>query len=229
MTPLVSLLMLTHNAPEYVERSIRSVRDRTAAVDFELVVVDNASQPPTRQLVDELHRAGLIDRLLLSDRNTLFAEGNNVAARMANPDATHFLLLNSDIEVLRADWLAVLLSQHRRGVSSYGAAMGQPPRADGWCLLVDADLYRNYGGLDEAHQWWWSVTKLQATLLRDGYSVRAFHNPSLYIHHFGGKSGDDHRDALGMDVGPDQVAEWFAGTRPEVIDIDQREISQIAR
>ena len=108
----VSILMLTHNAPAYVENSIRTVARYTDGVAYELVVLDNASDEPTRSLLTALAAEGLIDKLRLLDRNSLFAEGNNLAAEMAASEASHFLLLNSDIEVRSADWLRHLLDVH---------------------------------------------------------------------------------------------------------------------
>jgi glycosyltransferase involved in cell wall biosynthesis len=213
MKAFVSILMLTHNAPEYVETSIRTVRENTVGIDFELVVVDNASDPDTVALVSRLHSEGLITTLKLSDHNALFAAGNNIAADLAEPRATHFLLLNSDIEVRSPDWLRHLLDIHERGICAYGWVPYAPEKVDGYCLLVDADLYRRHR-LDESHQWWWAVTKMQAILLNEGFVVKGYDEHERYIHHFGGKSGDGYKNARGMDVTEDEVARWFAGRFP---------------
>jgi glycosyltransferase involved in cell wall biosynthesis len=213
----VSILMLTHNAPDYVEISVRSVVAVTAGVRFELVVVDNASDPPTRALVQRLKDEGLIDRLVLSEENNLFAAGNNMAAEAASPAATHYLLLNSDIEARRPDWLRHLLDIHRRGITAYGMN-DHPLRVNGYCLLIDADLYRDRGGLDVGHQWWWAVTKLQAQLLVAGYSVQGYAEHDDYLVHFGGKSGDAFRHAQGMNVTRDEVFGWFEGRRAVLLD-----------
>jgi glycosyltransferase involved in cell wall biosynthesis len=212
----VSILMLTYNAPEYVEISIRSVAEKTAGVNYELIVVDNASEPETRQLVGDLHEKGWISKLRLMDYNSLFAEGNNIAAALAAEDATHFLLLNSDIEVKDPRWLEQLLKVHKRGITTYGVAE-DPPRVDGYCLLIDADLYRKHP-LDEGHQWWWSVTKQQAAILNDGYSVQGYRQHEQYLHHFGGKSGSAFKSARGMNVTREEVRQWFNGKKPTVLD-----------
>lgn len=216
MTASVSILMLTHNAPSFVETSIRTVFERTQGVRYELVVVDNASGEQTRQLVKKLRAEGLIDRLRLLEHNSFFAEGNNRAADMASADATHFLLLNSDVEVRGVDWLDHLLKIHERGITAYGWVDGQFARVDGYCLLIDADLYRIHQ-LDEDHQWWWAITKLQAKLLNEGFSVKGYKDHERYLHHFGGASGDGFKAARGMEVTEDQVEGWFAGKRPRKI------------
>ena len=210
--------MLTHNAPAYVELSIRSLTENTLDVNYELIVVDNASQQTTRDLVEQLHSIGLIQRLYLCPYNSMFAEGNNIAARLASESSTHFLLLNSDVEIRNQEWLTHLLGVHKRGASAYGAVMYPPVRADGYCLLIDADLYRSHP-LDEQHQWWWwSVTKQQAALLRNGFSVQAYSEHEKYLHHFGGRSGAPSKAAAGSDVTTEQAKGWFEGRKVHILD-----------
>jgi glycosyltransferase involved in cell wall biosynthesis len=217
----ISILMLTHNAPEYVELSIRSVRERTSGANYELIVLDNASENETVSLVRNLHKEGLIDKLKLLDYNSLFAEGNNIAAKLASPDSSYFLLLNSDIEVKNPDWLSHLLAVHKRGITSYGIAgnpwggagndLGKIPlRVDGFCLLIDRDLYEKTP-LDEEHQWWYAVTKQQARLLQDGWNVQGYESHEQWLLHFGGKSGTAFKTARGMNVAQEEVSAWYNG------------------
>lgn len=211
--------MLTHNAPEYVDLSIRSVFRMTKDIDYELIVLDNASDLQTRELLQKLRDDGFISKLLLLERNSLFAEGNNIAANLAAKTATHFLLLNSDIEVRNPRWLSHLISVHRRGITSYGFnfAPHTVNHVDGYCLLIDADLFRLHKLDHQNHQWWWSVVKLQAKVLNEGYSVRGYKSHERYLHHFGGKSGNDFVGAKGMDVSADEVRRWFSGRVPTCI------------
>lgn len=58
MSKKVSILMLTHNAPLYVLKSILSLRNRTDGVDYELVVVDNHSKIVTKYILQKLSSAG---------------------------------------------------------------------------------------------------------------------------------------------------------------------------
>jgi GT2 family glycosyltransferase len=215
----VSLVVVTHNAFRYVRRLLRSL-PRTRGVAYELVVVDNRSRPIVRAYLASQALRGRITRLCLLDRNTLFAEAHNIGVAAASRSARHVVLLNSDTEVRHQDWLRRLLELHDRGATSYGfVATGPVPRADGYCLLVDRDLYLARG-LDEEFQWWWSVTKLQGELLRDGFSVRAVRDHDHLLFHFGGGSSGKAvtRQAKGMRVKRDQVAAWFGGRSVDVID-----------
>jgi len=207
--------MLAHNAPHYVGIAIESLQ-ATSGLQWELVVVDNASEVETQELLTKLAKTGSIHQLVRLEYNSLFAEGNNIAASRANPLATHFLLLNSDVEIRDPEWLRFLLKKHESGITSFGAAF-DPTRVDGYCLLVDAQLYRERR-LDEGHQWWWGVTKFQAQLLRAGYPVTGYLNHEKYLHHFGGMSGSAFKAAKGMQVTRGEAAGWFGGKKPVIRD-----------
>ncbi|WP_395243851.1 glycosyltransferase [Agromyces sp. MMS24-K17] len=216
--PVISILMLVHNAPEYVRIAIDSVRRMTHGIPYELVVLDNASDDDTAKLLDEMEADGRIDVLLHSAENTLFARGNNIAATLTDARSKYYLLLNSDVEIRSADWLAHLLSVHRRGATSYGLA-SDPLRLDGYCLLVDADIYDRYP-LDTAHEWTWAVTKQQAAMLAADLSVQGYAGHERYLHHFGGRSGSAFATAKGQHVERKEVYSWFGGRRPVVLDLD---------
>lgn len=212
----ISILMLTHDAPAYVEIAIRSLAKYTRNIPYELIVVDNASEPTTRNLLDRLSKENLISRVLYLEHNSLFAGGNNIAARMASPDSSHLLLLNSDVKVKDSQWLKRLVDNHNPGISSYGVCEN-PLRVDGYCLLVDRDIYLRHL-LDEKHQWFWAVTKFQAAVLREGYAVQGFAEHERFLHHFGGRSGTDYKSAMGISVPQQEIVSWFNGKMIKVLD-----------
>ena len=209
--------MLTYNAPRYVKKSIVSLKKLTKNSNYELIVVDNASKHPTIRTLYKLKSQGLIDKLYYNSQNDLFAKGNNIAARLASEDSDYYLLLNSDVEIKSSDWLDKLieLMPKEGGIVSFGAVQSEPKRADGYCMMINADLYNKYK-LDEHFQWWWGVTKLESQVLKEGKKVIAIDNHEEYIHHFGGKSGKGFSDATGMDVNMDEVKKWFEDGNVEI-------------
>ena len=215
--PRVSILILTHNAPRYVYRTLKSLR-LTGHVSYEVIVVDNHSHFWVKVLLLWLQQREWVNKLCLLDYNSLFAAGNNIAARLTDPESPYLLLLNSDVEIRHPDWLKVLLENHERGITSYGIVKGNPiTRVDGYCLLIDKDLYQKHT-LDESFQWHWNTTKLQAKILIDGYSVKGFVGHERYIHHFWGKSGNDFKDAKGMDLDQKEAVSWFQGRSIQVLE-----------
>lgn len=213
----VSILMLTYNAPRYVKKSILTLKKYTQNINYELIVVDNKSKLKTTNLLKRLHRRGYIDKLYFNSQNDLFAGGNNIAAELAAKDSDYYLLLNSDVEIKSKNWLQKLvdLMPKNGGIASYGAVVSAPERADGYCMLINADLYNKYK-LDENFQWWWSATKLQSQVLKEEKSIIAIENHEEYIHHFGGKSGKGFKDAKGMNVDMSEVKKWFSKGKVEI-------------
>ena len=174
---MISILMLTYNAPLFVIKSIISVAKYTKNVSYELIVLDNHSRILTRIILWLLKSWHLIDTLVYNDYNSLFAKGNNIASRYTNSSSKYYLLLNSDIVVKDPSWLDKLLRIHPKngGISSYGAVLSEPIRADGYCLLINKYLYEKFK-LDEEFEWWWSVTKLESQVLAEGLIIKAIKN-----------------------------------------------------
>lgn len=211
----VSILMLTYNAPRYVYKSVKSLR-KTQNVDYELIIVDNNSNSITKKALWHLYKKKFIDKLYFNNENSLFAGGNNIAARLSDKNSTHICLLNSDIEIKNSFWLKKLLdSCPDVGGAAYGAVLSEPIRADGYCFLITKELYTKYQ-LDENFQWWWSVTKFEAKILNEGRRIIAFKNHENMLHHFGGKSGKGYKDAKGMDILIDEVKKWFQNGTVEI-------------
>ena len=216
----ISILMLTYNAYKYVFNSIWTLRKTNKKIKYELIVVDNASRWPTKIVLAFLRLIGSIDKLYYNGYNSLFAKGNNIASGLADKDSTHYLLLNSDVEIKDPDWLYKLSSLHTSpGISSLGCVKRNPIRADGYCLLVDKWIYDKYR-LDENYEWWWAVTKLESEVLKEGMQIRAVENHENLLHHFGGASGKGWVDAKGMDTNIKDVLTWFDGKKNDVTIID---------
>lgn len=212
---VVSILMVVYNAPEYTRESIETVCSMTKGVDYELVVVDNASGNETKELLQKLKSEGKIDRLYFNDTNSFFAGGNNIASKIADKNSTHYLLLNSDVSIKDENWLKKILSfsqENNCAVVSYGAVLYCPERADGYCLLIEKKLYDHYM-LDENFAFFWGLTKLESQILAEKRNIVAFRNHEKYIHHYGGGSGDAYKKAKGMDTNISEVMHWFDGKR----------------
>lgn len=214
----VSIIMLVHNAPDYVKLAIDSLEKYTRGTKYELIVVDNHSHFSTRLLLKKLKREGKIQKLLMNRKNLLFAKGNNAGSLLAAEDVTHYLLLNSDVEIRSSQWLERLLDLcPEGGISSYGLVEDTPVRADGYAMLLDRKLYDTFL-LDENYEWFWSVTKIQAQALCSGKKVVAVRKHEEMLHHFGGKSGSAFRHASGMQEKAEVINGWFGTHQIEIIE-----------
>lgn len=224
----ISIIILVHNAPKYVDITLNTIQ-KTINVNYEIIVVDNNSQSKTKKRLLYHHSKRHINKLIFLDENTLFARGNNVGSKFCHNDSTHILLLNSDVRIINPLWLNKLIEIHTQGVTSYGICVNEPLRVDGYCFLIDKQLYI-LNGLDENYEWWWSITKLQAILLKQGYSVVGIDNHDDFIYHYGGKSGKGFKDAKGLDIDSKQLLEWFDSNPIKVIDFGyKKQISKFKK
>ena len=101
--------------------------------------------------------------MIFSDRNLLFAGGNNEASKYVSKDSKFILLLNSDVEIRNKEWLEKMISVHKKGVTACQVCSYDDNRPDGWCLLVDKNLYLNYK-LDSKRFTWFLQLYLQTLI-----------------------------------------------------------------
>lgn len=101
--PLVSIIVLTYNNLEYNKNCIRSILDNTAYANYELIIVDNLSTDGTREYLEELQKQEIPNvKIILNDKNSGFAGGNNLGMKEAK--GKYVLLLNNDTVVTRG-WI----------------------------------------------------------------------------------------------------------------------------
>lgn len=103
-----SIIVLTFNNLEFNQKCISSVLENTLG-DFELIIVDNASNDGTAEYLKSIEDNRV--KVLLNKENRGFSRGNNQGAREATGEILVFL--NNDTEV-RKDWLNPLLEQLKR-------------------------------------------------------------------------------------------------------------------
>ncbi|MBW3619449.1 MAG: glycosyltransferase [Actinobacteria bacterium] len=131
----VSIVVLTRDGRDNLERLLPALRQRTAMDRVELLVVDNASGPETRRFLAALSesevgsaaaRPGDV-RVLRNDTNRSFSEANNQAAAVATGDV--LLFLNDDVEPLSDGWLdRMLAALDGDDVVAVGAQLVYPRR-----------------------------------------------------------------------------------------------------
>ena len=202
----VSILMLTFNSPVLTKFTIKRLK-KTENVDYELIVVDNASQPKTRELVNNLYKHGYIDKLYLSNENTFFSKGNNICFGMISDDSTHVLLLNADIEIRNKEWLKSLVEQCGEGSVGLLSTSNEDFRPDGFCYMTKKEIYAKYM-LDESFQWAYSLANMNSKLLRDGINVKTIDDYENILFHFG-RSSDPTAYVPTSNVTQEDLADWY--------------------
>ena len=118
-----SIIVLTFNGLDLNKKCIDSVLKYTDT-DFELIVIDNASEDKTPEYLSALKDPRI--KVFLNKENVGFARGNNQGAKKAAGDVLVFL--NNDTEVTK-NWLSPLLKA--LGDKKTGVAAGKMLYPDG--------------------------------------------------------------------------------------------------
>lgn len=102
--PKVSVVILTHNNWVFTRACLHSVLKLSDYPNLEVIVVDNASTDETRAQLARLRDPRL--KIILNDRNSGFAAGNNIGLRASTGDFV--VILNNDTYVTRG-WVRDLI------------------------------------------------------------------------------------------------------------------------
>ena len=100
----ISIIIVNWNTCDYLDRCLESLQQYSRSSDFEIIVVDNASQDGSIAMLQERYPNV---RIVESTKNLGFAAGNNLAIRESH--AEWIFLLNPDT-VLNQDVLNKLTS-----------------------------------------------------------------------------------------------------------------------
>jgi len=186
----VTIIIVTYNADDFVRLCLDSI-ERYTTIDHEIIVVDNCSEPPLQTYLKQ--RPNL--KLILNDSNKLWCEGNNQGIQMVDPECNYILLLNSDMEVRRADWLQrmvrVLASDEKIGMvgtaKAFARILPTLGGVDGQCMLIKKKLIDEIGLLDsERFPWVYAPIDFAARAYKNGYIYKIMpRQPELVIHYRG--------------------------------------------
>jgi len=105
----VSIIIPTCAAKGYIETCIKSLRERTAYPNIEIVCVDNI---PDDQLAWKIWLQQKADKVLPMPGEFNWSRFNNLGAEVATGE--YLLFLNDDIEAIQPDWLDVMLEHMQR-------------------------------------------------------------------------------------------------------------------
>lgn len=89
---MVSVIIVNYNTPDLTLNCVKSVLKFTHNIDYEIIVVDNAS--PKNKIIADDYKDYKCVKVVFSESNLGFAGGNNLGLKYAVGDLV--LLLNSD-------------------------------------------------------------------------------------------------------------------------------------
>ncbi len=125
-SPLVSILIPFRDQPEYLEKCVTSILERTGYQNFEIICVSNNSEKEeTFSLIDQLSARD--DRIRFIEYNQAFNYSAINNFGVGHCKGEHIVLMNNDIEIITEDWLEVMLEHsQRREIGAVGAKLYYP-------------------------------------------------------------------------------------------------------
>ena len=107
-TPLVSIIIPTHDQLGLLQRCVNSIIDKTTYSPFEIIIVDNGSvEDATLAWLEKITRNPRV-RVIKDPLPFNFARINNDAVKTARGDLLAFL--NNDLSVITSGWLGEMVS-----------------------------------------------------------------------------------------------------------------------
>jgi len=104
--PLVSIIILTRNGLEHLQRLFKAIYDNTLYKNFEIIVVDNASKDKSLEFLEN-NRYNFNLEVIKNEQNESFSYANNQAAKISKGE--YLLFLNNDTQPLKG-WLSHLVA-----------------------------------------------------------------------------------------------------------------------
>jgi GT2 family glycosyltransferase len=174
---LITAVVLTHNAPESLQRCLRAIAAQTVPPDS-VLVVDNASDPPAS--LEDPTAGGLPTTLLRSEVNTGPAGGYAQAlAEFLSSGAGHAWVLDDDMVpdpwCLERLWAVA----EREPDSAFVFPISRQPDGSfglwpSWCGFVVARQIVDSVGLPMADLFWWAedTEYLQWRIPKAGFTMQ---------------------------------------------------------
>jgi glycosyltransferase involved in cell wall biosynthesis len=106
-TPLISIIIPTHDHAEDLKRCIDSILQKTSYPNFEIILVENGSKEPETFNLYEQFKQDIRIHIIKWEQPFNYSHINNWAVTQANGEV--ILFLNNDTQVINGDWLEEML------------------------------------------------------------------------------------------------------------------------
>ncbi|MBD3413407.1 MAG: glycosyltransferase [Candidatus Aminicenantes bacterium] len=106
-SPKISILIPFRDKVAYLNKCVKSILNKTAYPEYEIVLINNRSQKQTTHSFLQKISSNEKIRVLDYDREFHFGRLNNWAVEQADGD--YVVLLNNDIKVITPEWLDAML------------------------------------------------------------------------------------------------------------------------
>ncbi len=113
--PKLSIIILSFNTKSYLEACLKSLDEKINNIDFETIIVDNASTDGSREFIRKNLKKVLV---IENNQNFGFSKANNIGAKKAHGE--YLLFLNSDTQILQADFRKAINFMADKNIGALG-------------------------------------------------------------------------------------------------------------
>jgi GT2 family glycosyltransferase len=163
---LVSIIIVNWNARQFMQQCAYSIKQNTDYPAYEVIVIDNGSKDGSIELLLQLRKKGLVDKVIFNKKNEGFAFANNQGFKAAK--GSYLFMLNNDV-LLTKGWLsnAVKALESDERIAAVGSTLigfgdsiekakkNVKPREKqalcGAAMLLKRSVVQKLGLLDAAH------------------------------------------------------------------------------
>lgn len=122
---LVSIIIPHWNGKNLIKQTLKSIKQNTLYKKYEVIVVDNNSTDGSIELLKKMRRKGVIEKLLLNNKNEGFAFANNQGFELS--EGEFCFMLSNDTEP-QGGWLkdAVEIANNDENIAAVGIQIISP-------------------------------------------------------------------------------------------------------
>lgn len=147
----VSIIVVHHNKPEYLNICLQSIHAMSNLNNYEVIVVDNASDQETQEYLDVLQEEGI--KVIRNSQNEYWSKAANQGVAVADPHSNYFIFLHADTVILDPAWIDVMvnLSEGRSAglvgtsLHSYYIQKQQVNFVQEYCMLISRKCWEDIG------------------------------------------------------------------------------------
>lgn len=160
--PKISIIILTYNQLNYTKMCIKSILEKTAYPNYEIIIVDNNSYDETPGYLGQIEKEYKQIKIILNNENVGFAAGNNIGIKHSTGD--YIVLLNNDTIVTRG-WLTNLIKhlEADKTLGMIGPVTNQTAN--------EAQINISYSQLKDMDTFAYKYTSTHMNLLYDNINV----------------------------------------------------------
>jgi glycosyltransferase involved in cell wall biosynthesis len=147
----VSIIVIHHNQPSFLNICLQSVYAMSNLNNYELIVVDNASNQESQEYLNVIEEEGI--KVIRNEKNFYWSKAANQGMAVADPNSKYFIFLHADTVILDPAWIDVMinLSEGRSAglvgtsLHSYYIQKQQVNFVQEYCMLITKNCWEDIG------------------------------------------------------------------------------------